>query len=39
MDLQAQLALKGIKIQDFIPNPTNKYVIIVTYSYKWVTAT
>lgn len=38
MDLQAQLALKGIKIQDFTPNPANKFVVIVTYSYKWVTA-
>ena len=39
MDLQAQLALKGIKIQSFTPHPANKHVIIVTYSYKWVTAT
>lgn len=39
MDLQAQLALKGIKIQNFIPNPANKYVIIAIYSYKWITAT
>lgn len=39
MDLQAQLALKGIKIQSFTPHPANKYIVIVTYSYKWITAT
>lgn len=39
MDLQAQLALKGIKIQNFCQNPSNKYIVIATYSYKWITAT
>lgn len=46
MDLQAQLALKGIKIQNF--HQRNDWGIsdgdgcggyVVTYSYKWVTAT
>lgn len=34
MDLQAQLALKGIKVQSFFPDDNGG--LIVTYLYKWV---
>lgn len=37
MDLQAQLALKGIKIQRFCQAADNGVMII--FEYKWVTAT
>lgn len=34
MDLQAQLALKGIKIQNLFPYDGGT---MITYTYKWVT--
>lgn len=37
MDLQAQLALKGIKIQSFCRGVDNGVMVI--FEYKWVTTT